>query len=236
MINAAGCRAGGTTLLPQPAKKNCTRQFLLDNRIQTRKRHLRTAIVLSAFLAGVFIFIAAPAGAEDSSRQELNDILARSQQYYRQRQPAQALELLEQAFQLIWSSTPLDIRQAHLLASPPLAAGQYQLRRDARLSPQEPLVLYLQPQGFAVRRREGMFLYRLTTDFKLSDAWGRVVHEQKDFSSFSGAEFSFPSRLPIVVIYNVSGLSRGNYQLEITLRDLYGKQKAVWATSFSVQP
>ncbi|MDR1396603.1 MAG: hypothetical protein LBJ14_02590 [Desulfarculales bacterium] len=207
------------------------------NRLRrARKRHSLPAIFLSSFLAGGVLLSSAPAGAEDSSQQELSDIFARSQQYYSQSRPEQALELLEQALQIIWNRVPLNIGQAHILASPPLAAGQYQPRREARLRPQEPLALYMQPQGFKVRRQEGMFLYSLSTDFKLSDAWGRVVREQKDFSSFSGSEFSFPSRLPIVIIYNFSGLSPGNYRLETTLRDLYGQQKAVWATSFSIQP
>jgi hypothetical protein len=206
------------------------------NRALRRFGQALPAIFIFPLLTGLFFFLCAPAEAEDSSQQELSDMLARSQQYYSQNQPGQALELLEQALQLMWSRTPLNIRQAHILNSPPLAAGQYQPRRNASLKPQEPLALYLQPQGFEVRRQEGMFLYRLSTGFKLSDAWGRVVYEQKDFSEFSGSEFSFPSHLPIVLIYNFSGLGRGNYQLETTVRDLYGNQKTVWATPFSIQP
>jgi hypothetical protein len=177
-----------------------------------------------------------PAPGADSHVQELEDIFTRSRQHYSQSQTQQALDLLDQAAQLMWSRLPLSIRQAHLLQSAPGGSGRYQPRQNAILKPREGLVIYLQPQGFAVRRQDGMFLYHLVSGYKLKDAWGRVLREEKDFSSFTGSEFSFPSRLSIVITYNFSGLSYGGYQLETSLRDLYGNQKTAWRTLFSIEP
>jgi hypothetical protein len=180
--------------------------------------------------------LVSPAWGADAHLQELEDILARGQQYYSQQEAEKTLELLDQAAQLIWSRLPLSIHQTHLLQTPPGFNGQYQLRQDARLKPREPLVIYFQPQGFMVRRQDDMFLYHLAVDYKLSDAWGRVLQQNKDSSEFKGSEFSFPSHLALVITYDFSGLSYGAYQLEAGLRDLYSQQSTSWQILFSIEP
>lgn len=176
------------------------------------------------------------AGAADESALELQDIFNRAHREYSQKQPADSLATLDQAYQLIWTKIPFTVRQVHLLQGPPTQPGQYQPRADDILKPDEPLVIYLEPIGFKVRTFENMFSYHLLTDYKLIDAWGRVIHQQKGFSSLEGRQFSFPAHLSMVIGYNFTGLSPGDYQVETTVHDRLGRKSVLFHSTFRIQP
>ena len=186
---------------------------------------------LLVLITGLFI-LALPAHAD---KDELRDMLERAQQYYRQNKPLDALQTLDQASQLVWASVPFSLTQARPLLAAPAAPGQYEARPNTVLKPDEPLVLYMEPIGFKVHQQKGMFHYHLVSDFKLTDAWGRVISQQREFSTFKGAVFSFPNRMPLVVSYNLRGLSAGDYKVETILHDLLGRKSCTLTTSLTIQ-
>lgn len=149
--------------------------------------------------------------------------------------PEEALESLRQAIIILWAKLPLSAHNIHLLKELPNLHGEYRPRGRHPYKPDETLVIYMEPVGFKVREQEAMFNYHLQIDFSMRDAWGHVVGEQKGFSSLRGPAFSFPDRLPLVVSYDLLGLTAGEYVVETTLNDMLGHKSHTVSITIQVE-
>jgi hypothetical protein len=189
--------------------------------------------LLSACLALLVLTIplAAQATADD-----LDQAFKEAKKAAESRNAAATLKALRVATSLAWERLPFGVLEVHLLAAPPAGYGQYLPRVDNQYRQNEPMILYMEPVGFKVRHdpKEGTYTYKLTADFNLIDAWGRVVGGRRDFGRFGGQSQQFPDREPLSFTYSLSGLPPGDYRVETTLRDLLGEKSHTVVTSFKI--
>lgn len=195
----------------------------------TRLACLIVVLALAVPLAPALPAVAAPAAfnqALDDARRALD-----------KKDPAGTLDSLRRATALAWSELPFTALNVHLTAAPPSGYGQFIPRVDNVYRPSEPLILYLEPVGFAVQhdQKAGVYTYNLTADFNLVDAWGRVVGGRRDFGRFGGQSRSFPDRFPLTFTYSLSGLPPGDYRVETTLRDLIGRHSHTVVTPLRIE-
>ncbi len=144
---------------------------------------------------------------------------------------------LRRAMAAAWQRLPFTVVEARLVAAPPSGFGHYLPRVDNVYRLGEPLILYVEPVGFTVRRKgkDGPFYYRLAADFNLVDAWGRVVSGRRNFGRFGGQSNHFPLQVMLSFTYSLSGLAPGSYQVETVLRDMLGKESYTIVTPIEVQ-
>ena len=181
--------------------------------------------------------LAAPAPAPAAPSPAFNQALEDARRFLEKKDAAATLAALRRATALAWGELPFTALNVHLAAAPPSGYGQFIPRVDNVYRPSEPLILYLEPVGFAVRHdeKQGLYTYNLTADFNLVDAWGRVVGGRRDFGRFGGESRHFPDRFPLTFTYSLSGLPPGDYRVETTLRDLIGKQAHTVVTPFRIE-
>ncbi|MCA1989319.1 MAG: hypothetical protein LDL07_09275 [Desulfarculus sp.] len=194
----------------------------------------KTANLIAIMVLAVMAFQAPSAVAAPAA---FNQALDDARRALDQKDPAGTLDSLRRATALAWNELPFTALNVHLTAAPPSGYGQFLPRVDNVYRPSEPLILYLEPVGFAVRHdpKTGVYSYNLTADFNLVDAWGRVVGGRRDFGRFGGESRSFPDRFPLTFTYSLSGLPPGDYRVETTLRDLIGKQSHTVVTPLRIE-
>ncbi len=196
-------------------------------------RFLRPAAALLGVLA-----LAVPAlAAAPAVPREFEQAVEQARRGIKARDPAQTLGSLRQAVAAAWRRLPFTAIEVHLVAAPPTGFGEFIPRVDNVYRPGEPLILYLEPVGFTVRRNreKNTYSYRLSADFNLVDAWGHVVSGRRQFGRFEGESRHFPSRLPLTFTYSLSGLPPGEYRLETVLRDMLGKRSHTIITPIRIE-
>ena len=177
--------------------------------------------------------LAAPAAGAD----DFDQALGAARQGLKQRDAAATLGGLRQAMAAAWGRLPFTAINVNLLAAPLTSFGQYIPRVDNVYRPGEPLILYLEPVGFALRHdaEKGTWYFSISADFNLIDAWGHVVSGRRDFGRFEGETRHFPDRFPLSFTYSLSGLPPGEFRLETTLRDQLKKQSHTVVTPIKIQ-
>lgn len=194
-------------------------------------------------LALIVMIIAMPSVsyAKDSKApkgpKNFEDAIDQARQGLKDRDPAQTLGSLRQAVAAAWKHLPFTAIEVHLVAAPPTGFGEYIPRVDNVYRPSEPLILYMEPVGFGVKRdlENKAYTYRITADFNLVDAWGHVVSGRRKFGRFEGETKHFPSRLPLTFTYSLSGLPPGEYRLETVLRDAIRKKSHTVVTPIRIE-
>jgi hypothetical protein len=163
--------------------------------------------------------------------------VAQARKALEKREAAGVLDALGRATAAAWRRLPFTAVEVHLVAAPPEGFGEYLPRVDNVYRPSEPLILYLEPVGFAVTRDadEGVYRHKLAADFNLVDAWGHVVSGRRRFGRFQGETRHFPDRLPLTFTYSLSGLPPGEYRLETILRDLLGNKTHTVVTPIRIE-
>jgi hypothetical protein len=193
------------------------------------------AIALAAW--GLWLCPAPPAAAAGPELAEFDRAVAEARRALAQKEAAGVLEALGRATAAAWRRLPFTAVEVHLVAAPPEGFGEYLPRVDNVYRPSEPLILYLEPVGFAVTRDadEGVYRHNLAADFNLVDAWGHVVSGRRRFGRFQGETRHFPDRLPLTFTYSLSGLPPGEYRLETILRDLLGEKTHTVVTPIRIE-
>lgn len=191
------------------------------------------------------MFLAAPAhaAAKKSSPpppqgpKDFEAAVDQARQGIKDKDPARTLGGLREAVAAAWKRLPFTAIEVHLVAAPPTGFGEYIPRVDNVYRPSEPLILYMEPVGFGVKRDKGKgaYIYNLTADFNLVDAWGHVVSGRRQFGRFEGESRHFPSRLPLTFTYSLSGLPPGEYRLETVLRDAIKKKSYTVVTPIRIE-
>lgn len=133
---------------------------------------------------------------------------------------AAALQRTLDAAAAIAQTLPLGIARAELVRQPTLAYAADLPRADSHYAAGEPILVYLEPVGYRFDTADGTVFFGFALDVALLDKKGAAVARRRDFGSWT-----FRSRRPsleafVSLAIATSGLSPGDYRLELTLRDL----------------
>ncbi len=131
-----------------------------------------------------------------------------------------AFAALEPAYLEAFARMPLTIRNATFVTEEPASFGSYEPRPDSVFRPGEPLLVYLEPLGYAFRNADdGTVVYGFAADVAVLSADGQVLGGQRDFGNWE-----FRARTPntasfVFLRLELEGLPAGDYQLAVRVRD-----------------
>jgi hypothetical protein len=138
----------------------------------------------------------------------------------------EAIDLLRTALQEAWQQCPFILRNATLIAQPPAGYGLFSPRPSNRYQSGETIYLYLEPMGYTVKAEKGLYTFGLTADFNLLDANGVVLGGQREFGKWVTTSHRFNTEFMMHFNFDFSGLEPGNYTVEVTVNDEFGRRSA----------
>jgi len=152
------------------------------------------------------------------------------------KQATKAYLALSNAISELAARTPLFLTAGVLVDGPSRGYGQYTTRPHAVYTRNQPIQLYLEPAGFDHGRKAGgLYHVSLACDYQILDSKGkivtadRVIKEVEIVSRQANAELGVDITLPLL------DLPKGDYTLEILVRDLIANDSARLKLSFKMQ-
>jgi hypothetical protein len=146
-----------------------------------------------------------------------------------------ALDQAREALLAIWTEAPLTARRATFVTEPPQGYGMYTPATKPVFDTVDPIHVYLEPVGGAVRREGGLFKMSLAADFAVKDGKGKVLGGQENIQGLQTTTRTFSSEVMMTLTFNLKGLPSGQYTLVVTLRDLFSDKKTAVELPFAVQ-
>jgi len=134
-----------------------------------------------------------------------------------------------------WQKTPLAVRHVTFVDGHPDGFGEYQARADSVFKPGEKLVAYAEPIGYGWKDDGGGFYsFGFHVDFKIWDAAGKLIGEQKNFADLAQKSHARNREFMLVLTLSLSGAPAGDYVLEYTLRDITGDRSTSFKLPFNI--
>ncbi len=146
----------------------------------------------------------------------------------------EALKMLDEARDRLWSESPLMFRRAVFTAGEPTGYGLYDLRETNVFKRSEPLIIYSEPMGYSYGRDGSLYVIDLGLDFVIKTPAGEAVASQENFGSLT-LRSRFPNKeFMAKVTYDFSGLPAGDYQVTTTARDKASGKSAEFTLPFTL--
>lgn len=152
------------------------------------------------------------------------------------KQGAKAYLALSNAISDLAARTPLFLTAGLLVEGPSRGYGQYTARPHNVYTRNQPIQIYVEPAGFDHGRQAGgLYRVSLACDYQILDAKGkiltadRVVKEVEIVSHQANAELAVDIAMPLL------DLPRGDYTLEIQVRDQIANDSARVKLPFKMQ-
>lgn len=152
------------------------------------------------------------------------------------KQATKAYLALSNAVSELASRTPLFLTAGALVDGPSRGYGQYTTRPHNVYTRNQPIQVYVEPAGFDHGRKAGgLYTVSLACDYQILDSKGkivtadRVVKEVEIVSRQANAELGVDIALPLL------DLPKGDYTLEIQVRDQIANDSARVKLPFKMQ-
>lgn len=165
---------------------------------------------------------------------ELVDHAARAEQLLQANKPVPALAEIEAAFNSVWDKAGLGFSEALFVTSPPAGFGLYTPRATAAFHDGEPMHVYAEPFGYGFAPKDGQFAIALSADFRVRNAKGQVLQEQKGFADLTTVSRRRNKEFQVSITYQISGLKPGDYILATTLNDRTSGKSGSFELPFSI--
>ena len=131
-----------------------------------------------------------------------------------------AYEDLKEAELLLWKKMPaMETRTVVLVTEEPPFYGAYVPRPDNRYRSGEPVLIYAEPVGYTISEAEGIYSFKLTADFTLTDSDGQVLGGQRGFGNWEMVSRRPITEFMMYFTYDFSGLPPGEYAVETVVHD-----------------
>lgn len=152
------------------------------------------------------------------------------------KQATKAYLALSNAISELAARTPLFLTAGVLVDGPSRGYGQYTTRPHAVYTRNQPIQVYVEPAGFDhARKAGGLYHVSLACDYQILDSKGkivtadRVIKEVEIVSRQANAELGVDIALPLL------DLPKGDYALEILVRDQIASDSARLKLPFKMQ-
>ncbi|MDR1545960.1 MAG: hypothetical protein LBU12_04470 [Deltaproteobacteria bacterium] len=152
---------------------------------------------------------------------------------------ATALEAVQEAQQVLWNLAPLSLRAFEFVNEPPEDYGLYTPKETSDFTPEEPLLVYIEPVGYTQRQdAAGLYDWSLSGDFSIVAAEGELVLGSGKLGPWAKTGYrAFSAQLPLPMTINIKGLPEGAYLLRLTLIDAFNPEKTVTVDKpFNLKP
>jgi hypothetical protein len=140
----------------------------------------------------------------------------------------EAIDALDQAIDALWEKAPLVFRRAVWVTQKGEGYGIYNQRPNNTFTDGEPFLLYGEPVGFGWRKQGEAWQTDFIADVAIRDSNGKQLFAKEGFQRFNLTSRFRNREFMVNFTYNITGLPKGNYQVETTLRDqVTGKKGSV---------
>lgn len=133
-----------------------------------------------------------------------------------------ALESINNVVPLLWEHIPFSAAKSLLVKRPAPLYGGYEPRENNEFSPDEPILVYVEPVGYKVKREGEFNVIRLAADFSVVDESGNILGGKKEFVNWTLKSRSFMTQFMINLTYNLTKIKSGQYVVYTTLKDKNG--------------
>lgn len=166
---------------------------------------------------------------------EITDAGAKAEQLLSDGDPIAAVEAIDGAMEAIWEASPLVFRKALLVESGG-GFGIYVERQDTPYKPDEAIIAYAEPVGFAYGRNSiGGTEISLIVDFTLEDTAGKSLFNKDDFVTVTLPVRYHNREFQMTVTVNLTGLGEGDYVAKFHIRDKHSDKAGDFALPFKVR-
>jgi hypothetical protein len=186
--------------------------------------------LLFGALCAVAITLTSGAFAQDIAR-KANEAEA----LLKQGKTAEAIAALDEAAGALWDKVPLGFRRAMWVAEKASGFGAYNPRENAVYSAGAPMLVYAEPVGFGWRQSGEMWRTDLLADLTIKTADGKELFHQNEFQKLELASRVRNREFMVNFTYTLSGLPKGEYLLETTLRDQVSGKQGSFALPFTIR-
>jgi hypothetical protein len=128
--------------------------------------------------------------------------------------------------------TPLFLTAGTFVDGPSKGYGQYLPRPHNAFTRNQPMQVYLEPAGFNHAKEGEIYRISLACDYAILDAKGKVLTADRTLKEIEIASRQANSELAVDLTLPLLDLPKGDYTLEIVVRDLLAKDNAKLRLSF----
>lgn len=181
-----------------------------------------SAIVLLTALLGSLSPGLLPAGERGPGPQaavapaQVEETLKLALDSFKKGEPAESIRLLAKGIMLIRQQMPLNVLKL-CLCDEVRDYNDYDAKAGFALKAGEPLLLYIEPEGFGVSEQGREYSIWLTQDVEIKDGAGEVIFQQNNWVDYKK---SFPTPvIPFYITNRIRDIPAGKYTYTFTLKD-----------------
>jgi hypothetical protein len=188
-----------------------------------KKFILPTALCLS------FLTVA-PAAAQDiaGKAREAEVLLSRGR-------VIEAIDALDEAAVALWERAPLSFRRGLWVVDKAAGYGIFNPRASSVFDSGETMLVYAEPVGFGWRRDGEIFQTDIAADVVFRTADGKEIYRKDEFQNLALAGRVRNREFMINFNYTLTGVPKGEYVVETTLRDRVSGKKGNFILPFTIR-
>ncbi len=165
---------------------------------------------------------------------EISDRAAEAEQLLGQGRPAEAQAAFDKAAAAFWIASPLQLRVA-TFADEVKGFGNYTPHAGTTFKPDDAVLVYLEPIGYAFTPEGDLFKVRIAVDVEIHTPGGLILAKSPDFGRLEWSARSKTREIHATLKLPLPKLKTGDYQLFVTLRDQGSPKTATVTLPFSVR-
>ncbi len=163
---------------------------------------------------------------------KIADKIKNADNQYKKGYYEKAVNSLSEAIMMIKNKGSLKITKT-ILCTSIKGYGDYTKIDGYSLKIKQPLLLYIEVEGFKVLKENEKYLFSLSQDVKITDESGKILFQKKDWVTYKK---SFPVPLfPFHITNRITDIPQGKYKYEITINDHYRKTFTTKSFNFEVK-
>jgi hypothetical protein len=167
--------------------------------------------------------------------QEISRKAGEAEKLLAQGKVAEAIAALDEAAAQLWDKAPLGFRRALWVTEKGSGFGAYNPRENAVFSSGAPMLVYAEPVGFGWRQSGELWRNDLVADLTIKTTDGKQLFHQNEFQKLEWASRVRNREFMLNFTYRVSGIPKGEYLLETTVRDQVTGKKGSFVLPFTIR-
>lgn len=200
-----------------------------------RSKHRLLILVVVTFMflpLGMGGLTARDLTAQPQAAEQLEEILKLALERYRQGDSAESITLLGEAIMQIRNGLPLKISKL-LMCREIRDYNDYDALDGFVLKTGEPLLLYIEPEGYGVIKEGAAYRIWISQDVTIKDEAGDVIFQRNNWVDYKKA-FTTPV-IPFYMTNRITDIPAGKYSYTFTLKDHHKNTFLTQTFEFVVQ-
>lgn len=144
----------------------------------------------------------------------------------------QAITETKEALEGIYQQSPLILRNVTWLQEAPQGFGIYSPRSSEVFDAVEPLLLYMEPVGYSIKKSGTHYKFGFSADLKVTALKGNFKGGLTKFAEEHVDSRSLKTEYFLFYTFNFRELPVGKYKLEVTVHDENSSKKVVAELAF----